>query len=67
MENKELNILNMTCNHCKITIENALKKIKGIKKFNVNLTNKTVYVEYENEKVLYNIKNAIIENGYEIK
>ena len=50
--------------HCAMTIENALKKLEGVKKINLNINAKKATITYstEKEKIIEAIKDA----GYEI-
>ncbi|MCL4408431.1 MAG: cation transporter [Thermotogae bacterium] len=54
----------MTCEHCKMHVEEALKGIKGVKKAEVNLDNGTAEVETKKEISFDTFKNAIEEAGY---
>lgn len=54
------------CDECKITIEAAVKKLKGVKVANLNLTDNKVMVEYAPKKVTPEmIKTAISKQGYD--
>jgi copper chaperone CopZ len=54
------------CDECKSTIEHAVKGLKGVKKANVNLTDKKVMVEFKTGKVsVSEIKVAISKAGYD--
>jgi len=65
MEKKVLKVNGMSCNHCKKSIENALKEI-GVSG-TVNLEAKNVVVEYDKQKVsLERIISEIEDQGYEI-
>lgn len=61
----KLEVTNMTCGHCKMTIEKALKE-NGFDKVEINLDTKTVEVDLQGqpEKVVTDIIEA---KGYEIK
>ena len=50
----------MSCSHCKATIESILIKEKGIKKYKVDIENKTVDVEgsFDKDTVFKKIVNA---------
>ena len=61
----ELHVPDMTCNHCKMTIENALKRIRGVDRVRVNLESKMVGVD--GEMSLDAIKQGIQEAGYTAK
>jgi uncharacterized membrane protein YraQ (UPF0718 family)/copper chaperone CopZ len=56
---------NMTCKHCQMTIEQALKKVPGIKKVEVYLDEKLVKVDgdIDEEAVVKEIEKA----GYNVK
>lgn len=55
----------MTCMHCKMMIENALKE-NGIKHIAIDLTTKIVELDL-NGKTEEEVRNIIIAKGYEIK
>lgn len=57
-----IRVSDMTCKHCKITIENRLKQIPGVEEVSVDLENKVVGVDGEVE--LDEIERAIREAGY---
>lgn len=65
MERQVLKVNGMSCNHCKMSIEKALKEI-GVDGA-VNLTDKTVTVSYDSSKANLNkIKEVIEDQGYEV-
>lgn len=55
----------MSCNHCVMTVKNALGSIEGVSNVEVELDNNRVIVEGENliDKVL---KETIEEAGYDV-
>lgn len=53
---------NMTCNHCKMRIEKALKDA-GFKKVDINLETKTVTIEL-GKKTVEDAKLAVTKIGY---
>jgi copper chaperone len=60
-----LEVNGMSCQHCVNSIEKALQEIGASGK--VDLTAKTVAVEYETGKLsLDNVKKAIEDQGFEI-
>jgi copper chaperone CopZ len=61
----EFTVTNMTCNHCKMTIEKALKD-SGVSEFEINLENKQVYVTSD-ELSFEAIQEVIASKGYEVK
>lgn len=56
---------NMTCKHCQMTIEQALKKVPGIKKVEVYLDEKLVKVDgdIDENKIIKQIEKA----GYNVE
>ena len=57
----------MSCNHCKQAVETAVKKITGVVVAEVNLAEKTLQVEYENEKAdMAMIRQAVEDAGFEV-
>lgn len=61
----KLEVTNMTCMHCKMTIEKALKD-NGVEYVDIDLTTKIVDVD-PNGKTEEEIRNIITAKGYEIK
>jgi copper ion binding protein len=61
-----LNISGMTCNHCVKHVTEALKKLKGIKSVSVSLENNSASIEHKDNLSLEDMKNAVIDAGYEI-
>lgn len=58
----ELYVPDMTCNHCKMTIENALHKLPGVDGVHVNLETKMVGVD--GEVHIEDVKQGIRAAGY---
>jgi len=65
---KEIHIENMSCNHCKMAVENKLAQIEGIQSVEVNLDDKKAIVEFDKqiENIDEILKNMIEELGYEV-
>ena len=64
---KIINVEGMTCNHCKMAVEGALKKLSGVNNATVSLENKRVTVTYDEGKVtLEEMKEAIEDQGYDV-
>ncbi|MCK4904244.1 MAG: heavy-metal-associated domain-containing protein [Candidatus Marinimicrobia bacterium] len=61
MEN-EFIVEDMTCKHCKMTIENKLNSLKGVTNVSVNIDEKTVGVD--GDVNAEKIEDAIREAGY---
>jgi len=64
---KTLNVQGMTCGHCKMAVEGALKKLDGVSNAEVNLEAANVEVTYDESKVTVEaMKEAIEDQGYEV-
>jgi copper chaperone len=62
-----LQVEGMSCNHCKMAVETAVKKLPGMLLAEVDLTAKTLQVEYEGEKTSsLQIRQAVEEAGFEV-
>ena len=67
MVKKTLNVQGMTCGHCKMAVEGALKKLDGVSNAEVNLETAHVEVTYDESKVTVEaMKEAIEDQGYEV-
>lgn len=67
-ENTVISVNGMHCNHCKARVENALKALKGVKKFEVSLENGSATVAYVAKKITpEDIASAITQSGFEAK
>jgi copper chaperone len=65
MSHVKLQVEGMSCNHCVVAIEGALKAIGS--KGKVDLASDTVTVEYDEKKwTLDQIKEVIEDQGYEV-
>lgn len=60
----QMSVPDMTCKHCKMTIENALNKVEGVDKVVVDLDSKIVGIDGEAD--LKRIKKAIKAVGYSV-
>ncbi len=68
MEKVTLNVEGMSCGHCVKAVEGSVGELNGVSSVKVNLENKTVNVEYNEEKVkLETIKETIDDQGYDVK
>lgn len=67
-ENVLLSVEGMHCNHCKARVENALKSIKGVKKFEVSLEKAEASVDFLPSKTNpEDIAEAVTKIGFETK
>jgi copper chaperone len=57
----------MTCNHCKMSVTNALTELEGVQNVEVHLQEGTVNVEYDDTKVdVEKMKEVIEDQGYDV-
>lgn len=55
----------MSCNHCKMAVEKALKSLAGVTNAIVSLENKNAEIEYDENVVdVEKLKQAIKDAGY---
>ncbi|MGI6549237.1 MAG: copper chaperone CopZ [Syntrophomonadales bacterium] len=67
MSVKQLKVTGMSCNHCQRAVEDSLLALKGVNRAEVNLSQGTVTVEYDEAQVnLPAMKKSIEEAGYEV-
>jgi len=66
MTEVKLQVNGMSCQHCVNSVEKALKEVGA--KGNVDLKGSSVTVEFDESKIsLDNVKEAIEEQGYDVK
>jgi copper chaperone CopZ len=57
----------MTCDHCKRSVEAALKKLDGVEKVAVDVEAGEAVVNYNPDLVTFEeLKRAVIQAGYEV-
>lgn len=65
MGNVTIHVEGMSCNHCVESVENALLKIGA--KAKVSLSSKSVYVEYDVDKLkISQLEEAIVDQGFDL-
>ncbi|WP_110943266.1 copper chaperone CopZ [Virgibacillus senegalensis] len=65
---RTLNVQGMSCGHCKMSVEGALKNLDGVSSAEVNLESGNVNVAYDESKVTLDaMKDAIEEQGYDVE
>ena len=64
----KLNVINMNCEHCQKNVEDALNKMPGVKKVMVELPQKEVTIDFdENQVTPHQMIDALAEAKYEAK
>ena len=63
---KTIDVQGMSCDHCKMTVENAVRALSGVSKADVDLKAGNVSVSFDIDQVAEDkIKQAIREAGYQ--
>lgn len=67
MSNKTISVPDISCNHCKMSIEGAVGALEGVHKVEVHIEPRTVDVDFDDASTsLDAIHAAIEEQGYEV-
>lgn len=67
MQTQTLSVPDISCDHCKMSIEGATSVLAGVSDSSVDIPGKTVTISYESDQVgLDEIVTAIEEQGYEV-
>lgn len=67
MHTKTLDVRGMTCGHCKMAVEGALKGLEGVSAVEVDLKSGKVVVTYDESTVSSeSVKEAVEEQGYDV-
>jgi copper chaperone len=62
-----LNVPQISCNHCKMAIESAVRGLGGVIEVEVEVPDKTVSVRFDADALtLQGIRRAIEEEGYTV-
>ncbi len=67
MEKIVINVDGMMCKNCKKHVEEAVKKVDGVKKAVASLEDKNVTISYKDKVDVESIKASITAAGYEVK
>ena len=65
MKETTLNVIGMTCNHCKASVESALNELDGVTTATVSLPDNSVTVVHE-DVAQDRLVEAIEEIGYDV-
>ena len=67
MRKDTITVEGMSCNHCKLAVETAVKKLTGVASAEVELAAKTLQVEYDSEQAdPKQIRQAVEDAGFEV-
>jgi len=56
----------MTCHHCEMTVENAVKQLKNVLSAKADHQNKTLEIVYTGELKIEDVKQKVEEAGYRV-
>jgi copper ion binding protein len=62
-----LKIEGMSCDHCVKHVKEALEGIGGVTSAKVSLKDNSANVEHDDKVTLAQMKDAVVEAGYEVK
>jgi copper chaperone len=67
MTNATFNVPEMSCGHCKATVEGELNKLSGVERSNADFERGIVEVRYDEDRVTTEeLEGAIEEAGYSV-
>jgi copper chaperone len=66
MTQKTISVPDISCGHCKTSIEGAVKHLKGVSKVEVDVDKKLVKVVFDPPETIAAIVDAIEDQGYQI-
>lgn len=66
MTSTTLNVPDISCGHCKSSIEGAVGELDGIDSVEVSIEGKSVAVTYGDDVTLETIVETIEEQGYDV-
>lgn len=67
MEEKQLKVEGMSCEHCKSAVESAVGKIDGVESVTATPATDTVDLKFNGEEqVLSEVEKAIYDAGYDV-
>ncbi len=66
MTTTTLSVPDISCDHCKMSIEGAVTELAGIERVEVHIQEKTVDVSFGESLGLETIIEAIEEQGYDV-
>jgi copper chaperone len=68
MTQQTLSVPDISCGHCKSSIEGAVNQLDGVSKSAVSIDDRNVDIEYDPSKIeLGSIIDAISDQGYEVE
>ena len=67
MTERKLFVPDISCDHCKTSIEGAVSELKGVEAVSVDIPSRTVDLSYNEAAVsLENMIKAMVDVGYEV-
>ena len=66
MTTTTLNVPDISCDHCKMSIEGAVAELDGVSKVEVSIDDRSVDIAFDDPTNLDSIVEAIESQGYEV-
>lgn len=66
MSTMNLDVPDISCDHCKTSIEGAVAEVTGVESVTVDVPAKTVEIVHDDRTALADVVSAIEEQGYEV-
>ena len=66
MTQTTLSVPDIHCNHCKMSLEDALDKVAGVEQATVDIPSATIAVTYESPATIEDLVAAVEGQGYEV-
>ena len=63
---KEMLVVGMTCNHCRMSVIGALEALPGVRDVQVDLESKRVTFDHDGQVTEAALRQAIEEVGFEV-
>jgi copper chaperone len=68
LEKINMPVKGMTCNHCVMTVTNALKAVDGVKVATVNLEQESAKITFDETMTnVDSLKQAVVSAGYQVE
>lgn len=66
MTTSTFDVPDITCDHCKTSIEGSVQSVAGVREVTVDVESKTVAVSHDEAIAVETVVAAIEEQGYEV-
>ena len=66
IKQQTISVEGMTCNHCEMTVEKAVKQVPNVKSAKASAKNKKVEITFSGELDLGAVRAKVEEAGYQV-